>query len=100
MQCRGNRAAGFAAAIRGANSGHSIDLQQRPSRRCGAVALGLHVRVGIEDNRWKRKGDRMTSVQQVEQFVRIARDVEDHAAGVSARTKTPRDVTRYMRRGA
>ena len=30
-----------------------------------AIALGLHVRVGIEDNIWRRKGERMTSVQPV-----------------------------------
>ncbi|HEX6795975.1 MAG TPA: 3-keto-5-aminohexanoate cleavage protein [Casimicrobiaceae bacterium] len=40
-----------------------------------AVALGLHVRVGIEDNLWKRTGERFTSVQQVEQMVRIAREI-------------------------
>jgi uncharacterized protein (DUF849 family) len=37
-----------------------------------AVALGVHMRVGIEDNLWRRKGERMTSVQQVEQVVRMA----------------------------
>ena len=40
-----------------------------------AIALGLHVRVGIEDNIWRRKGERMTSVQQVEQVVRIAKEL-------------------------
>lgn len=40
-----------------------------------AIALGLHVRVGVEDNLWKRKGERFTSVQQVEQMVRIAREL-------------------------
>lgn len=40
-----------------------------------AIALGAHVRVGIEDNLWRRKGERMTSVQQVEQIVRIAREL-------------------------
>jgi uncharacterized protein (DUF849 family) len=38
-----------------------------------SIALGIHIRVGIEDNLWRRKGERMTSVQQVEQVVRIAR---------------------------
>ncbi|WP_433203525.1 3-keto-5-aminohexanoate cleavage protein [Nocardia sp. CA-107356] len=37
-----------------------------------AMALGQHVRVGIEDNLWGRKGERRTSVEQVEQMVRIA----------------------------
>ncbi len=40
-----------------------------------AIALGLHVRVGIEDNIWGRKGQRMTSVQQIEQVVRIANEL-------------------------
>lgn len=37
-----------------------------------AIALGLHVRVGIEDNLWRRPGERIGSVEQVEQMVRIA----------------------------
>jgi uncharacterized protein (DUF849 family) len=40
-----------------------------------AIALGLHVRVGVEDNLWRRKGERFTSVQQVEQMVRISREL-------------------------
>ena len=40
-----------------------------------AIALGIHNRVGIEDNLWRRKGERMTSVQQVEQVVRIAKEL-------------------------
>jgi uncharacterized protein (DUF849 family) len=40
-----------------------------------AVALGIHIRVGLEDNMWRRKGERMTSVQQVEQVVRIAKEL-------------------------
>ena len=51
-----------------------------------AVALGLHVRVGVEDNLWKRKGERITSVQQVEQMVRIAHEIgRDVASGDEAR---------------
>ncbi|MBK9010981.1 3-keto-5-aminohexanoate cleavage protein [Novosphingobium sp.] len=51
-----------------------------------AIALGLHVRVGIEDNLWSRKGERMTSVQQVEQMVRIANELHrDVASGTEAR---------------
>lgn len=45
-----------------------------------AIALGLHVRVGIEDNLWGRKGERITSVQQVEQMVRIAREIHREVA--------------------
>jgi uncharacterized protein (DUF849 family) len=40
-----------------------------------AIALGLHVRVGIEDNLWRRPGERIGSVAQVEQMVRIAREL-------------------------
>ncbi len=51
-----------------------------------AIAMGLHVRCGIEDNLWGRKGERMTSVQQVEQLVRIARELHrDVATGAQAR---------------
>ncbi|MGO4327178.1 3-keto-5-aminohexanoate cleavage protein [Cupriavidus sp. 2TAF22] len=51
-----------------------------------AIALGLHVRVGIEDNLWGRKGERMTSVQQIEQTVRLARELgRDVADGKDAR---------------
>ncbi len=39
------------------------------------IAMGLHVRCGIEDNLWTqdRKG-RMTTVRQVEQLVRVSRE--------------------------
>ena len=51
-----------------------------------AIAMGLHVRVGIEDNLWGRKGERITSVQQVEKAVRIARELyRDVASGSDAR---------------
>ena len=51
-----------------------------------AIAMGLHVRVGIEDNLWGRKGERITSVQQVEKTVRIARELyRDVADGEQAR---------------
>ena len=51
-----------------------------------AIAMGLHVRVGIEDNLWGRKGERMSSVQQVAQMVRIARELHrEVASGAQAR---------------
>jgi uncharacterized protein (DUF849 family) len=51
-----------------------------------AIAIGLHVRVGIEDNLWGRKGERITSVQQVEQMVRIARELyREVASGEQAK---------------
>ncbi|MBT9596489.1 MAG: 3-keto-5-aminohexanoate cleavage protein [Vitreoscilla sp.] len=51
-----------------------------------AIAMGLHARVGIEDNLWGRKGERMGSVQQIEQTVRIARELgREVANGQEAR---------------
>lgn len=51
-----------------------------------AVALGLHVRVGIEDTLWGCKGERTTTVRQVEQMVRIARELgRDVATGEEAK---------------
>lgn len=51
-----------------------------------AIAMGLHVRVGIEDNLWGRKGERITSVEQIEQTVRLARELgRDIADGTEAR---------------
>ncbi|MFE6889244.1 3-keto-5-aminohexanoate cleavage protein [Streptomyces sp. NPDC057694] len=37
-----------------------------------AIAMGLHTRCGNEDTLWGRKGTKATSVEQVEQLVRIA----------------------------
>jgi uncharacterized protein (DUF849 family) len=45
-----------------------------------AIAMGLHVRVGIEDNLWGKKGQRITSVRQVEQMVRISRELHREVA--------------------
>ena len=39
------------------------------------IAMGLHVRVGQEDNLWGRKGERATSVQQVEKMVKISEEL-------------------------
>jgi uncharacterized protein (DUF849 family) len=51
-----------------------------------AIAMGLHVRVGIEDNLWGRKGERITSARQVEQMVRISRELyREVATGEQAR---------------
>lgn len=41
-----------------------------------AIALGVHIRCGIEDNLWGRKGQRLTSVQQVDQIVRLAKELK------------------------
>jgi uncharacterized protein (DUF849 family) len=40
-----------------------------------SVALGIHMRVGIEDNLWRKPGQRMTSVEQVQQVVRLAEEI-------------------------
>ncbi|WP_227998890.1 3-keto-5-aminohexanoate cleavage protein [Nocardia australiensis] len=37
-----------------------------------AIAMGLHPRCGNEDTIWGRKGEKMTSVKQIQQLVRIA----------------------------
>jgi uncharacterized protein (DUF849 family) len=52
-----------------------------------AIALGLHVRCGIEDNLWTQDRKRkMSTVQQVEQLVRISREVgREVANGKEAR---------------
>jgi uncharacterized protein (DUF849 family) len=39
------------------------------------IAMGLHVRCGMEDNIWGRKGERATSVQQIEKLVAISREL-------------------------
>ncbi|WP_042377363.1 3-keto-5-aminohexanoate cleavage protein [Streptacidiphilus melanogenes] len=50
------------------------------------IALGQHVRVGNEDNLWFRKGERMTTVKQIEQMVRISEALgRDIAGGAEAR---------------
>jgi hypothetical protein len=41
-----------------------------------AIALGVHIRCGIEDNIWGRKGERMSSAQQVDQIVRLAKELK------------------------
>jgi uncharacterized protein (DUF849 family) len=51
------------------------------------IAMGLHVRCGIEDNLWNQKRTgKMTSVQQIEQLVRISREFgREVATGKEAR---------------
>ena len=51
-----------------------------------AIAMGLHPRCGIEDTLWGKKGEKMSSVQQIEQLVRLAREVgRDVATAKEAR---------------
>ena len=40
-----------------------------------AIALGMHVRCGIEDTLYGRKGEFMSSVAQIEQLVRISKEL-------------------------
>jgi uncharacterized protein (DUF849 family) len=51
------------------------------------MAMGLHVRCGIEDNIWNQsRTARMTTVQQIEQLVRISREFgREVATGKEAR---------------
>ncbi|HSW21854.1 MAG TPA: 3-keto-5-aminohexanoate cleavage protein [Burkholderiaceae bacterium] len=51
------------------------------------MAMGLHVRCGIEDNLWNQsRTERMTTVQQIEQLVRVAREFgREVASGCEAR---------------
>jgi uncharacterized protein (DUF849 family) len=52
-----------------------------------AIAMGLHVRCGIEDNLWTQRRERkMSSVEQIEQLVRLSREFgRDIANCVEAR---------------
>jgi len=51
-----------------------------------ALSMGLHPRCGIEDTIIDQHGNRMTSVQQIEQTVRIARELgREIASGQEAR---------------
>jgi len=48
--------------------------------------MGLHARCGNEDTLWGRKGEKMTSVQQIQQLVRIAGELgREVATGKEAR---------------
>ena len=60
-----------------------------------AIAMGLHVRCGIEDNLWGRKGQRMGSVQQIEQLVRIARELGREVANGDEAREIYRIGTQY-----
>ncbi|SOY39581.1 conserved hypothetical protein [Cupriavidus taiwanensis] len=52
-----------------------------------AIAMGLHVRCGIEDNIWTQRRDRkMGTLEQIEQLVRMSREFgRDVANGKEAR---------------
>ncbi len=51
-----------------------------------AIAMALHTRCGNEDTIWGRKGEKFTSVQQIQQLVRIAGELgREVATGKEAR---------------
>jgi uncharacterized protein (DUF849 family) len=51
-----------------------------------ATALGMHTRCGNEDTLYGRKGEKITSVQQIEQIVRISRELgREIASGKEAK---------------
>jgi len=59
-----------------------------------AIAMGLHVRCGIEDNLWTQdRKSKMSTVKQIEQLVRISREVgREIATGKEARRICKIDV--------
>jgi uncharacterized protein (DUF849 family) len=49
-----------------------------------AIAMGLHVRCGIEDNIWTQRRDRkMSSVEQIQQLVRISEEFGRNVASAA-----------------
>ena len=51
-----------------------------------AMCMGMHTRCGIEDTLYDQHGAKMTSVQQIEQLVRVARELgREVATGKEAR---------------
>jgi uncharacterized protein (DUF849 family) len=51
-----------------------------------AMALGLHTRCGNEDTIWGRRGEKFTSVQQIQQLVRIAGELGREVATAKPRS--------------
>lgn len=60
-----------------------------------AIAMGLHARCGIEDTLWGRKGEKMGSVRQIEQTVRIARELGREVADAKQAREIYRIGTTY-----
>lgn len=61
-----------------------------------AIALGLHVRCGIEDNIWTQTRDRkMGSVEQIEQLVRLSREFGREVANATEARRIYRIGTFY-----
>jgi len=67
-------------------------MRNVPPMMAMAIAMGLHVRVGIEDNIWRRKGERFN--------VRAAgRAGGAHGAGTRPRRRHREDARRIMKIG-
>ncbi|MCR5870150.1 MULTISPECIES: 3-keto-5-aminohexanoate cleavage protein [unclassified Sphingomonas] len=86
----GPNPANFMEFIRRAPDGSTITLESVMGNvlpiNTIAMALGMHCRCGNEDNIYDTKGNKMGSIAQVEQLVRIARELgRDVANGQEAR---------------
>jgi uncharacterized protein (DUF849 family) len=57
-----------------------------------AVVLGIHVRVGNEDNIWRVKGERFPNVKQVEQMARLSE-------AYGRKVATPEEARKLMKIG-
>ena len=56
-----------------------------------AIAMGLHVRCGIEDNLWTQdRKSKISTVRQIEQLVRISREFGREVAGGKEARQSPR----------
>ncbi len=65
-----------------------------------AIAMGLHVRCGIEDNIWTQdRKAKMGSVKQIEQLVRISREFGREMAEREGRTPDLQDRHVLQERG-
>ena len=66
----------FAALLRHPASSLSAVLPHPTGERLlMGIAMGLHVRVGQEDNLYGRRGERATSVQQIEKMAKISQEL-------------------------
>ena len=86
----GPNPANFMEFIRRAPDGSTVTLETVMRNvlpvNVMAMCLGQHVRCGIEDTIYDQHGNRMTSVQQIEQITRVARELgREIATGKEAR---------------
>ena len=57
-----------------------------------AIAMGLHPRCGNEDTLWGKPGEKITSVQQIEQLVRISDELGRRSPPARKRAKSTRSA--------